>query len=286
MRTAMAVLVLVPLCARAETKCQDCWDESCKDLKAYFKKCGASAVADCPAGQAKSQDTAGNCCWPGQTWTKSSGKCEGEPQCRAGSMRRGQACVPGVATPAVASVPSINWVEQGAFKLAKTETTVGQYQACVRAGACSKPDSDGARCNWGRNGKSSHPVNCVDWNQAVDFCRWAGGRLPTAGEWQEAASNGGATSVPLGRGAERELGEVAIPPMEPWLSGVIPVEPNRKGVMDLAGNVWEWTSTELSGREGATRRAWDDTPATLLASIRLAHGPSDWNDRLGFRCAQ
>ena len=73
-----------------------------------------------------------------------------------------------------------------AFSIDKTEVTVAQYQRCVEVGACSAPDIGGS-CNYGVPGWADYPINCVDWNQAVTFCRWAGKRLPTEAEWEKAA---------------------------------------------------------------------------------------------------
>jgi len=86
----------------------------------------------------------------------------------------------------------IEWVmsKPAGIDFTRSEVTVAQYGACVKAGNCSTPDT-GGRCNWSVNGRDNHPINCVDWNQATAFCEWAGGRLPTEDEWYAEASNGG-----------------------------------------------------------------------------------------------
>ncbi len=89
-----------------------------------------------------------------------------------------------------------------------TEVTVRAYRRCVDAGACTTPGTPGGpaphgilrrRCTYDVPGKSDHPVNCVDWDQAVAFCRWGGKRLPTEEEWEWAARGAGAqTAYPWG----------------------------------------------------------------------------------------
>jgi hypothetical protein len=61
-----------------------------------------------------------------------------------------------------------------AIPLDAYEATVTEYGLCVAAGACTQARV-GADCNAGAPGRSRHPINCVDWNQAVAYCRWAGG---------------------------------------------------------------------------------------------------------------
>ena len=85
------------------------------------------------------------------------------------------------------------------MKMARTEVTVSAYRKCVDSGACTVPNSDRAPCNWGKSGRENHPVNCVDHAQATSFCRWIGGRLPTAEEWEFAAKGGQSRVYPWGR---------------------------------------------------------------------------------------
>src|SRR5207244_3489082 len=78
---------------------------------------------------------------------------------------------------------------------------VEAYQRCVDAGVCSGPETEKESCNWGR--RPDHPVNCVDWNQATEYCRWAGGVLPSAEEWEYAAKSGDPLQYPWGADAPK-----------------------------------------------------------------------------------
>ena len=61
-------------------------------------------------------------------------------------------------------------VTVSAFKIDKYEVTVSQYKACNTASpsTCTAPNT-GGQCNWGVSGRESHPINCVDWNQAIPY---------------------------------------------------------------------------------------------------------------------
>jgi serine/threonine protein kinase len=54
--------------------------------------------APCDAGKARSADTAGNCCWPGQAWSTTKSKCVGLPTCPPGTKRKAEDCIAQVAT--------------------------------------------------------------------------------------------------------------------------------------------------------------------------------------------
>jgi formylglycine-generating enzyme required for sulfatase activity len=174
------------------------------------------------------------------------------------------------------------------FALDLTEVTVDAYGKCVSAGRCSMPDG-GNFCNWGVSGKGRHPINCVDWNQATAYCQWAGKRLPTEPEWEWAArGQARGTKYPWGNdtpGAKAcwNRGGQGTCDVGGFPSGDAP-----SGIHDLAGNVWEWTSTVHGSSARVSRGGgWrNSSPWWLRAANGDGYDPSDRFDFLGFRCAR
>ena len=102
-------------------------------------------------------------------------------------------------------------------------------------------------------GRGDHPVVHVSHDDALAFCRWEGGRLPTEAEWEHAA-RGGLEGALFPWGDELEPGGTHR--MNVWQGsfpdtntlddgwyGPAPVdafEPNGFGLHNMCGNVWEW----------------------------------------------
>lgn len=123
--------------------------------------------------------------------------------------------------------------------------------------------------------RPDHPVVQIAYPDAQAYARWAGRRLPTEAEWEYAA-RGGRSSV-YAWGDEVAPGGVLM--ANTWQgrfpyrndgalgwTGTSPVgtfPPNEFGLVDMIGNVWEWTSTEYAPhhRAGAATAKGCCTPS-------------------------
>jgi formylglycine-generating enzyme required for sulfatase activity len=125
------------------------------------------------------------------------------------------------------------------FAMSKTDVTVAQYAECVIKGACTKPATTDY-CNWGKPGRGNHPVNCVDWNQAKQYAKFKGARLPSEAEWEYAATSGGRNQkYPWGN--DEPTSELAV--FNTYSTMPVCSKPKgntAQGLCDMAGNVWQW----------------------------------------------
>ena len=185
-----------------------------------------------------------------------------------------------------------------AFEIGKYEVTNRQYKQCVLANRCERPDNDIYR-----DAKYTlHPVTDIDWYDARAFCEYAGARLPTEAEWEYAA-RGGLTGKTYPWGDETpDCTYVNFP--SDCVGGTSPVgdyPANGYDLYDMAGNVWEWTSSLYEdypydandGREDPASKtlrilrgsSWFDT-VNLRLSNRYWHFPDVRSGVIGFRCAR
>jgi len=157
------------------------------------------------------------------------------------------------------------------FDLDRTEVTVGDYGRCVSAGACSAAElsPDDARFS-----RPDFPITHVRWEDAVTYCAWAGGRLPTEAEWEFAARGVAGREYPWGdvynpylanHGAaatdrtDATDGFVGLAPVGSFPDGATPL-----GILDMAGNVSEWVADllERDPRNHGYPVPYDDAPVT------------------------
>jgi eukaryotic-like serine/threonine-protein kinase len=226
------------------------------------------------------------------------------------------------------------------FCIDKTEVTARDYMACVESTGCEKPPQDiqypnitpeaKARykelCTTRDTARMDHPVNCVDWDMAVKYCAHRKAKLPTEAQWEYAARGRTQRDYPWGDtppspktlnacGSEcvAWLKEKGVPNATSMFGeadghfgtapvGSFPDGASAMGVLDLAGNVYEWTAdwygpyqagetqdptgpkegTERVARGGAFNAA---DPNWAKPAYRWKSVPSTYNHAIGFRCA-
>ncbi|MBU6335186.1 MAG: SUMF1/EgtB/PvdO family nonheme iron enzyme [Chloroflexi bacterium] len=187
------------------------------------------------------------------------------------------------AMPEWASIPA--GADVAAFFISRTEVTNAQYAACVAAGACTAP-ADTTR--YADPAYAAHPVVSVTRDQARAYAAWLGGRLPTETQWLRACQGDDDRSVPWGGDAgDRTRANIAdasgasgtgdTTPVGSYPSGASPY-----GVLDLAGNVWEWTDDGSFVLRGGAYDPWSYWYGGAACTAR-----AEWADlsagNVGFR---
>ena len=166
------------------------------------------------------------------------------------------------------------------FFIDRSEVTVARYRECVDAGSCTAPDQPSASCTWGREGFDDHPMTCVDWYQAVDYCRFMGKRLPTEAEWEKAARGTDNRVYPWGNDPptcdravifEFESGRGCGTGETMPVCSKSPAGDSPYGACDMLGNVWERVSDWYSETYYAVSPA-DDPTGPLHGPGRVSRG--------------
>jgi formylglycine-generating enzyme required for sulfatase activity len=214
------------------------------------------------------------------------------------------------------------------------EVTVAAYRRCVKKGECLRAsrtshwprgrarkkawkhslEAYGELCNDAIEGNEDHPINCVTWAQADQYCRFSGKQLPTGEQWALAAGGAEAQRFPWGDD-EPSLrhGNFCGPECRSWKFhnrltgrtvmyakadehhgtapvGSYPDAASPFGVLDMAGNVFEWTAdltvegdsepaAFIRGGSFGTVHAAGAEVSAQVSEARTTHSPA-----IGFRC--
>lgn len=165
------------------------------------------------------------------------------------------------------------------FAIMENEVTNAQYRQCLHSGSCEMQDE------WDYDPKhANRPATNLNWHEAAAYCAWLGGRLPTEGEWEKAA-----------RGVEGYV----FPWNNEWEASNANLEHYGKGsaqsvdrygktdrsgyeVINLAGNVREWTATvfdpEADSAEGSVFDNTVSSPDDLDQSSPVILRGGSWEN--------
>ncbi len=210
--------------------------------------------------------------------------------------------------------------ELPAYRIDLTPVTNAAYAEFVATGAAPPPTMDAA--TWQAQGfdqrwpeevarfvwhdgapppdRADHPVVLVTWHQAAAYCAWRGRvvgaarRLPTEAEFEKAARGADGRTFPWGDAYAADMLDSRVAgPNDTMPVGSFVAAASPFGVLDLAGNVYQWTTTPWPPGTTATPpakmtvkgSAWDDWGGLGRGAQRHGRPVGVRHAIVGFRCA-
>ncbi len=205
---------------------------------------------------------------------------------------------------AFADTQPLHKVTLDAFYIDQFQVTNELYHRCVAAGGCTDPprrNSDTRQKYYDDQAFGAFPVDNVTWQQAADFCKWQGKRLPTEAEYEYAATGGDGRAYPWGSSFDPSL--VPATADDTQAVGSFPNNASPFGAADMVGNVVEWVAdwyapdyyanspaANPTGPATGTRKAMrggaygNPDPTIYLAARRFSHAQDAGDVDIGFRC--
>lgn len=206
----------------------------------------------------------------------------------------------------------LHQVSLAEFWMDRHEVSNAQYSLCVADGVCEAPFYQRSATRddyYGNPDFADYPRVAVSWHEAAIYCEWVGGRLPTEAEWVRAARGRDKRVYPWGN--EPPSCELANSldenngrncagdtlPVESFPQGASPF-----GVLNLAGNVWEWTADwyhqdyysvspaenpqgpERGGTKVVHGGGFDYSWERMRVAYTSDHDPREHKISFGFRC--
>jgi len=191
-----------------------------------------------------------------------------------------------------------------AYWIDRYEVTYGAYMAFVKTTGHRKPISRYVK-NFDKLSAPTQPAVYASWEDADEYCRYRGARLPTEAEWEKAARGPHGLLWPWGNQDKTGAANTGNPdPFEfPSPGASFSQDQSPYGVYDLAGNVMEWASdwyqedayaTSLANPKGPSSgnykvirgASWGTTGKETRLTVRLKMVPDFRDTTIGFRCAK